>query len=306
MGSRRLSTSAGRNLLVGRTALPSVPRVIETALPVAVDLADPDLAADVCAHVESHLGWQVVQPGPHLRVHLRLADAVDPAVPTVVIAWHPPAERVRECMRAGALDVLAWPGDVSRLAGLQPTPAPIRPARVLLAVTAAARGVGASTVALALGALGAWAGLQTVVTTDEAGRHLAGITGPGRQPVAGIEGLSVAPTVRAAIADATPDVLVADLGVGRRGHVLVARPDRMLATALPQHAPTTTVVTVGTGALRPGERRRLLAGRPHVALDDSFRVARAGLRGRVPVGLPGRWLAALDPVAMTAVRQESP
>lgn len=269
---------------------------MDNALPVALDLADPDLAADVAAHVESVLGWQVVHPGPHLQVRLRLADHVDPGVPTVVILRHDDPPLVRGLLQTGALDVLIWPDDAGRLADLRLADRHQRPAEVLVAITAAAGGIGASTVTLALGALAAWGGHRTVVVTDPSGRRLAGVAGQGVQAVAGVGGLSLAADVHAAGVGARPQVMMADVGVGRRGHVLVARPDRALVASLTDLPITTAVITVGQGGMRPGELRSVLDGRVHVAVPWSFRVARAGLLGRVPVALPGAWMAALRPV----------
>lgn len=111
------------------------------------------------------------------------------------------------------------------------------------------------------------------------------------------------------------DTVVMDLGEGRAaghrlegarwaagGHratgpvdLLVARPDAGLraAAGAPDDVP---VVVVGDGPLdRPGVRRTL-GRRPAATLPWSARVARAGLTGRVPSGLPGTWLAALATV----------
>lgn len=268
----------------------------DTALPVAIELADGDLAVEVAAHVESRLGWQVVRPSPHLPARLLLADAVDPTTPTVLVAWQTDAEQVRRALQAGALDVLAWPLDAERLASLSLSRTPRRPADHLLVVTGAAPAAGATTVALALGALSAWEGFQTVVATDLSGRRMAGVAAAGDQPVAGVTGLVVSGGTHGTGGGRRPQVLVADAGAGRRGHVLVAAPDRSLVEALERRPDTAAVVTVGQGALRRGEVRRLVEGRTHVALDTSFRVARAGMRGLVPVGLPGRYLRALRPL----------
>ncbi|WP_370326456.1 hypothetical protein [Euzebya sp.] len=266
--------------------------MLDDALPVAVDLADADLAADVVAHVESVLGWQVVDPTPHLPARLALADRVDPALPTVVVAARgtepPPAP--------GALAVLTWPDQADRLAGLVPPAVVRRPARLVTAGAGTAPRVGTSTVALAIGAHHAWAGRTAVVVTDAAGRRLAGVPGPGRHPVAGVEGLSIADDVIHAAVGEAADVVVVDRGAGGRARVVVGRPDADLVRAAADLDRTTTVITTGTGGLHRGELARLLDGRHHIPLPDSFRVARAGLRGRVPVGLPGRYLAALAPL----------
>jgi hypothetical protein len=282
------------------------------ALPVTVDLADPDLAADVAVHVESVLGWQVVRPGPHLPARLRLADApgdrgASGGVPTVVVRRTADPQAARAARAAGALDVLAWPADAGRLAGLVPADASPAPEGPVLALTGAGRAVGTTTVALALGALLAWRGRPATVVTDVAGARLAGRrAGAVCGPVAGVPGLQVATDVATALGSRAapvgtagrPHALVVDRGAGRRAQVLVARPDRALAEALGSRAAgSAAVVTVGEGGLRAAEVARVLGDRLHVALPWSFRVARAGVLGRVPSALPGRHLAALEPVA---------
>jgi hypothetical protein len=272
---------------------------MDDALPIEVALADPDLAADVTSHVESRLGWQVVRPGPHLRVRLRLADdppgPSDPSdAPTAVVRRAADVDLVRAALAAGAVDVLRWPDDAGRLPHLVPPSTAARPAGTVLGVAGSASGVGTTTVALALGALHAWAGRRTVVLTDRAGRRMAGDPDAG---VAGIRGLRVVDDLLHVGPD-DAEVLVADRGVGRRATVLVARPDAGLVGALADPVwGSAAVVTVGEGGLRPGELARLVGGRAHVHLDWSFRVARAALCGRVPIGLPGRHLAALGPIA---------
>lgn len=279
----------------------SNPVMSNAALPVAVDLADTRLSQDVCAHVESVLGWQVVRPGPHLPVRLVLADTVDPDVPTVVVTEDDDPEGWRTHLRQGARDVVLWPGDAARLAQLVPPPVAVRPADLVVAVIGTSSGVGATTVALALGAQHAWAGRPTLVLTDRDGMVLAGAS-EGDRPagsveVAGVRGLTVVTSLAAPRCQARPGVLVADRGVGVKGQVLVGVPDRALVAALTTAEDVRAVVTCGEGGLRPAELRRLLAGRRHVALGRSFRVARAGLCGRVPVGLPGSYLDALAPLA---------
>ncbi|MGI9015955.1 MAG: hypothetical protein ACR2HR_02425 [Euzebya sp.] len=265
------------------------------ALPIAVDLADAELAADVTAHVESVLGWQVVEPGPHLQVRLALSDRVHHEVPTVVIVRDDDPELLRERLRAGALDVVCWPLDRDRLVALVPT-APIpRPADRVIAVSGAAGGVGTTTVALALGAQFAWSGARTAVLTDQVGLRMAGPIQGG--PVAGIDGLSVVAAAGTTAGGERPAVLIVDRGIAARGQVVVARPDAALLNVLRDADDSVVVVTCGVGGLRAAEISRAVQGRPHVALDTSFRVARAGLRGRVPVSLPGSFLAGVAEVA---------
>lgn len=300
--------------LAGPAGLPTVPHM-EIALPVSVDLTDPDLAADVTSHIESVLGWQAMAPGPHLPVRLRLADAPDPGgPPTVVIRRGAGGPDIRDAVRAGALDVLTWPDDAARLTDLVPPPVAVRPARRVLVVAGAAAGVGTSTVALALGALHAWTGQRVLVLTDRSGLQLAGVD---RAEAAGGGSIEVPGVPRLRLGTDLPgptgategcgdlDVLVADGGTTSRATILVGRPDGRLLRALT--APTTTaavVVTVGEGALHPAELARVIGDRDAIALPWSFRVGRAGLRGRVPGALPGRYLAALGPAARTDHRAD--
>ncbi len=267
---------------------------MDDALPVVVDLADDGLAADVAAHVEGVLGWQVIRPGPHLPARLCLADRADQAIPTVVIIA---ADSPGPADGHGALAVLRWPDDAARLTALVPPRLRPGPPSRLLVVTGASAGVGTSTVALALGAHHAWTDGAAVVVTDPAGLAMAG----GGATVPGVAGLSV--RARGGVQTLSSSVVVVDRGVGGRAQVLVARPDRALLDALRRwQDPRTTVLTVGEGGLRPREVERALEGRAHLRLEWSFRVARAGVRGRVPGALPGAYLSAIAGVARSVDR----
>lgn len=290
------------------------------ALPITVALSDPDLAADVTAHVESMLGWQVIEPGPHLQPRILLADGASSRIPTVVVCRQVAQDQVHARMREGALAVLRWPADAHRLPGLVPGRTSTRPADRVIAVGGSSAGVGTTTVALALGAACAWRGRQTLVLTGPAGAELAGVE-PGRAvAVAGIAGLSVAteigsteigsteigPTEIGTARDidqagspgaaSTPraQVMIVDRGIGGRVQVLVGRPDASLLRSLDGMSPGGAVVTIGEGALRPAELSRAIGDRRHVAVEWSFRVARAGLRSRVPVALPGCYIQTVE------------
>ncbi len=286
---------------------------------VALRLAEP-VASEVAGYVESELGWQVVHPEGPPTPHLVLtAEAVPDAV--VVRSAPPDAEEVRALLTAGALDVLTWPGERARLAGLAarvgPGGGPGEDPPVLR-LAAVAGGVGTSTVTLATAGLLAWAGLDTVAVGDGGLTRLAGVVwqGPGApelsalaaheaaselaalaRPVQGLPGLRLlggGPVVDAPGWGA--DAVVVDLGVTGEGlapvaDVLLARPDAHLATAAGRRAP---VLLVGDGPLDAAGVRRLLGRRPLGHLPSSARVARAGLDGRVPTGLPGSWLRRLE------------
>lgn len=203
----------------------------------------------------------------------------------------------------------------------------------VVGVAGASGGVGTSTVALAVGGLLAWSGRSAVVVGGDGLLALCGLPpwrGPGAAelstldpvgaaaelpglavPVAGVDGLAVlggaaGPPVTSGwpvgtvVVDrgtlpALPSANVSARGPASRGalpDLLVARPDGGLraAAVTPEDVP---VLVVGDGPLDRAGARRLL-GRPPIAwLPASARVARAGVAGRVPSGLPGTWLAAL-------------
>lgn len=77
-----------------------------------------------------------------------------------------------------------------------------------------------------------------------------------------------------------------------RVDLLVVRPDAGVhaAAGTPEDVP---VVLVGDGPLDRAGVRRALGRAPVGRLPASVRVARAGVAGRVPSGLPGSWLASL-------------
>lgn len=83
--------------------------------------------------------------------------------------------------------------------------------------------------------------------------------------------------------------------------LLVARPDAGLraAAAAPGEIP---VLVVGDGPLDRAGVRRALGRAPVGTLPSSARVARAGVSGRVPSGLPGTWLAKLATVLTRVYR----
>lgn len=276
------------------------PSHLPTALPVAVDIVDVDLAREVTVFVESHLGWQVVLDGPDLPARLRLTDRVRAARGAVLLRRTPSAEQVSEGIRAGALEVLAWPTTPERLSATVPADRRSLAGRVTR-VCGLAAGVGTTTVALAVAATHAWSGTCTWLVAEA--RHMTGMT--SAEPAAqcpSLPGLRLAGHVRDIAGSSTPaDAIVVDLGVGRQGDVVVSRPDHHLASAAP-HLRGVLVVTVGRGGLHPGERDRLLLEACHVHLPWDFRVARGVLDGTLPGVFPGRWLQPLaDAVRSTRV-----
>ncbi|MEE8601263.1 hypothetical protein [Euzebya tangerina] len=271
------------------------------ALPVAVRLADQVLLAEVTAYVEAHLGWQVVDHGPHLPARLCLADRPQPDLPTIAVAV--PGTDPRPLLRAGVRDVVLWPDEQGRLADLVPDDPVGRPADQVVVVAGLASRVGTTTVALALGACAAWRGRRVVVATSTHGRALVGPLEAGAVPgvgeVPGIPGLAVqvglgTPPGPSSLSGTgsppRPHLMVVDRGVSTGAHIAVAVPDRLCAEQIEQLTPSCTLVLRGRGGLREAEIRRLFDGRSGVVLEESFRVARAGFQRRVPIGLPGRYV----------------
>jgi hypothetical protein len=290
-------------------------------LPVALRLPEP-LATEVAGFVESEAGWQIVggdgPPDPVLTVVDRVLEGCACVVVTAGVAE--PSE-VQAALRAGALDVVAWPDERGRLldAPLRvPTAVAAGPRPRMVTVAGAAGGVGTSTVALALAGLWAWAGRRVVVLGDDDLLALCGGApwhGPGRAEVAalaaaqaaielpavarrvpGVRGLAVLGGRPAAVDPVgwPVDVAVVDAGRDTSGcDVLVVRADARLPLATA--TPSAGVVVTGGPAGRSGARRRLEQATP-LWLPWSDRVAGAALRGRVPADLPGSFLARLRPL----------
>jgi hypothetical protein len=290
-----------------------------TELPVAVRL-EGRLAHEVTAYVEREIGWQrVPEDGPPLP-RLLLSAAPDSRLPSIVVLPAPAdPESVRRALLAGALDVVAWPEQRERLAPCEarlPAGPPPAPAPPVVRVGGLSGGVGASTVALTLAGLLAWSGRRTVAL---GGRGLLELAGLARWEGPGAEELSLLPALEAARelprvarpVPALPDLwllsaagvlptrdgwpvhaVVADVGVVEGPpwpvDLIVARPDAALRRAADVPLP---VLLVGDGALAAAAPR-LLGRVPVGHLPWSARVARAGASGRVPLGLPGSFVAA--------------
>jgi len=120
-----------------------------------------------------------------------------------------------------------------------------------------------------------------------------GATVPNRSapiPVPGVPRLSVVGDgVDVATAAWSGDIVVVDGGTARTAEttLIVSRPDRSLERARAAGLP---VILVGDGPLGPRDCRRVLGAALLAHLPSSSRVARAGLYGRLPAGLPGAWL----------------
>ena len=288
-------------------------------LPVCIDLPGP-LAAEVARYVESEAGWQVVSSDGPLQPVLTIAGTAT-TQPCVVVTDAPadPA-LVRDALRAGAVDVVAWPEERARLLD---APGRLRRNRGkprigrspgLLRVAGARGGAGTSTVALATAAAVAWAGGRALVVGGDDLLRLAGCgpwVGPGAaeigllgdqaseeiagiaRGVPGVPGLEVLGGygMVADVAGWPYDLVVCDTrtdGLAAAG-LVVGCADASLA-AVPPHG---RVVIVEHGPLDRRGVQRSLGRSPSGWLPYSARVARAGSAGRVPSALPGTWLDAL-------------
>jgi hypothetical protein len=305
---------------------PSIDRM--AALPVELDLHGRN-AEGVRAWIEGTLGWQpiggatagLVPPAVALRdLGSSYAPVGVPTIPSVLLvdddASPVPTGEVVAVMAPDA--IIAWPSGRDRLTdvvdGVLEASRRSSPSGSALRIGGSAGGVGTTTVTLALAGLAAWGGVATLAAVR--GTGLA----PPIVPTASLEGLGVwaraepLPGVPAARAVRLVDhddvpvttdpeirMLVLDAGVDPEVDVLVCRPD---AAALEMLALTTAavVVVMGDGAAGSKDLRRAAAGRRGILLPWSARVARAGLAGRVPAGLPGAWLQRLRPLLPAHLR----
>ena len=300
------------------------------ALPVELDLSSPHGDA-VRRWVEGVLGWQPVDrtasslvpqvrlvdvharasaPGLGLPVVLIVTEDDDPALVAEAGAVHAPAA------------VVVWPGDrdrlVARVEQALATPAPLRDGATTLRVGGAAGGVGTTTVSLALAGLAAWRGARVLVVLRDA--FLAtgvrevpadALAAPGLweqgSPLPGVaaaravrlDGGGTA-TVEPAVRDA--DVVVVDVGATCDVEVLVCRPDAAGVAGI-EATTAAAIVVNGAGALDAGAVSRAAAPRRTITVPWSTRVARAGLHGRIPAGLPGAWLRRLAPLTPRGERR---
>lgn len=294
-----------------------------TALPVAVAVADR-CAGEVRRHVEGVLGWQPVDGDTAAVVPpaLRLVSPATPAggedpTPAVLLLEDglEPVAAARAGARHRPVATLGWPRDRDQLAATAARVLATEPRgpgeRDVVRVAGAGGGVGVSTVVLALAGLAAWRDRRVLavvgpgapvgdvrrIPADALGAHdllrrattLPGVPGAAVVCVDGAVG-EVDRTATGA------DLVVVDAGRDADADVLVCRPDR---AALEQLATTTAgaVVVNGDGPVRERELARAVGRRVWVSLPHSTRVSRAGLRARVPAGLPGSWLRRLVPLA---------
>ena len=299
------------------------------ALPVELDLHGRH-ADGVRGWIEGTLGWQpvagatagLVPPAVVLRdlgsAHVASAGS---EVPTVLLVDDEAApRRIAEVAAAMHPDaVLAWPSDrevlVDRVAALLGRPRRAAPTGPRLCVGGSAGGVGTTTVTLGLAGLAAWHGAATLAVVRGNGLHApvvpaAALQGVGvwarAEPLPGVPGARAVRVVGSAEVPPASDpeigMVVLDAGVDAEVDVLVCRPD---AAALEVLAATTAaaVVVMGPGPVSLRDLRRAAAGRRGILLPWSARVARAGLAGRVPAGIPGAWLRRLRPLLPHELRR---
>lgn len=303
-----------------------------SALPVALALAlAPHRLGGARRWLEGALGWQAVEDDAAAPVPpaLRLADVSGAAarglggpedqslpLPTLLLVGDDDpaalAADVARTLRPAA--VCPWPAGRDALPRLAAAAlrAPRRARREgrVLRVGGLAGGVGTTTVVLALAGLAAWRGTPALaVVHGTAGVRSATPVPPDAlsapdlwaraAPLPGVGAARVVHTgripARVAPADGRVGLAVLDAGVDAEADVVVCRPDGAAAARLPSTT-AGAVVVVGDGVLPVARVLALAGGRRVVALPMSVRVARAALRGQVPAGLPGRWLAGLGAV----------
>lgn len=294
------------------------------ALPVLLRFGRPD-AARVVAWLEGVLGWQPVEADAGgLLPRVTIADVAggpdgdEPGhgVPTILLvsADDPPLAVAEAVRRSRPAAVLSWPDGrealVAAVSDLVARARPVATDEVTLRVGGAAGGVGTTTVALALGALGAWGHGSTLVLTSgvvpvATPRTVEpdALSGPRTfdeaSPVPGVPGLRVVRTTTPAVAVAVDPgpaaVVVRDVGVRDDADVLVLRRDAAGIAAL-ERSPAAVAVVLDDGLAPTGAVTGAAGGRPTIVLPRSVRVARAGLLQRVPTALPAAYLRALRPL----------
>jgi hypothetical protein len=296
------------------------------ALPVVLHLGGRHADA-VRRWVEGVLGWQPIDGATAglvpPAVELRDLGATPPVttgsrLPCVLLVDDDarPLDVAHMTLGAPVDEVIGWPSGRDQLAEvvgrLVSRPRSDAGGLRVLRIGGSAGGVGTTTVALALAGLSGWSGARSLAAVRGSGLSLRGI------PAAALAGSDVwaqadelpgvarARAVRLTDVVAPPDpidgridVAVLDLGVRDDVDVLVCRPDAAALAALPRTT-AAAVVVVGEGPARIADLRRAAEGRRAIALPWSVRVARAGLTGRVPAGLPGAWLRRLVPLAPLA------
>lgn len=304
-----------------------VPVQVPVAVPVALALGARHVGS-VRRWIEGTLGWQAVEDdldGP-VPPAVRIVD-LDGAARMLeggVVDWLPTVLLVEDdedpglaadlARRLSPSGVCRWPAGRDALPMLvaRAVGGPRRTERAgrTLRVGGVAGGVGTTTVTLALTGIAAWSGRRALaVVQGHAGVRSAtpvpadALVAPDlwarATPLAGLVSARVVHTGRSDPLRAPEDrrigISVLDVGTQSEVDVVVCRPDRAAAEQLPTTM-AGAVVVVGHGLLSAARIRELAGGRTVVHVPTSVRVARAVLRGQVPAGLPGSWLAELRPV----------
>lgn len=290
-------------------------------VPVAVLVAQ-SRSERVTRLVEGALGWPVVDvddavlPPAAVVADVESLRAAPPtSVPVVVLVGPRDDPTVAACAGAIADAVLPWPPTVDQLRAAVRGPASREPRRPWCVVAAAAGGVGASTVALAIGGIRAWS----------VGRTLVAVSGPTHVPAAprvdAPDLASPAVWLAGATVPGLPALRVVGLRPGARGRpgggevatvaelgvapgpdgvapapdVLVVGRDRTGLAAV-ETTPAGVVVVVGPGPVPVRAVARAAASRAVVPLGHDPRVAAATHAGRHPGDAPGSWLRPLGDV----------
>lgn len=255
-------------------------------VPVAIEMANTDMVSEITRYVEAELGWQVVVDSDHYPAALVITDHQRTGRPYIHIGG--PELDIASALRAGAKDALVWPRDAPRLRSLDLGTQVIRSGRRLV-ISQASPQTGASTIALGLAAVYAWAGQKVALAAGPTILQFAGMHHPGR--------VLACPNLWLVSPQAGPpdgvDMVIVEAPVSTKTQILVGRPDRMLVSTARAYPTIRRVVTIGEGELMVREARTLIGQARHNHLEWSFRIARAGLRGALPQSFPGRFLKAL-------------
>jgi len=305
-------------------------RAASSAVPITLALGERHVGS-VRRWLEGTLGWQAVEDDldgpvpPTVRIvdlegAVRLLDGggIDRAdrLPALLLVEDDdvPALAADVARRLQPAGVCRWPDGrdvlpdlVARVVGSRRHGA--QGGRVLR-IGGVAGGVGTTTITLALTGIAAWSGQRALaIVHGHAGVRDAtpvpaeAVVAPDlwsrATPLPGITGARVVHTGGGVPSRPPTDrrvgLSVLDVGTATEVDVVVCRPDRAAAEQLPVTM-AGAIVVVGQGLLTPARIHELAGGRRVVQLPTSVRVARAVLRGHVPAGLPGSWLATLRPV----------
>lgn len=284
------------------------------ALPVLIQVSHTR-EGSLRRYVDGVLGWQPIgleTPGP-FRARVRLTDdpaLIDETLPAILLVDDHgiSAHDARQLARHASVSVCLWPSERDRLESVVAEVLHAHtsgPGVRVLTVGGAAGGVGATTIALALGGISAWQGRTTLVAVNDVSLNARAVSGSAltdpalweqATPLAGMGECRVVqvndghPAAR--VRDLRISQSVYDMGVSHDVDVLVIRPDRAGCFAL-DRTTASIVVVVGSGVFSPAQVKEGAGSRRVVAVEHSARVARAFAYQRVPAGLPGTWLKPL-------------